>query len=443
MGQKRKKIVSLQVIMNSKERKNCVMILKTIKILTLLMLLSPLAVTAQTENDEYLEYEDSLTENPLMADTMQAVLVPWPQNVQIQIDMLLEDPLFKKSQVAVEVYDLTADSVIYKHNERQLMRPASTQKIITAITAIDRLGGAYQFRTRLFYTGSISDGVLNGNVICQGGFDPKFNTDDMKAFVESLQKMGVDTIRGNLIADVSMKDKDEYGEGWCWDDDNHVLTPLLISRKDKFMDKFLEFLQKEGVVVTGEIKTGVVPQSARAICARFHTIDQILKPMMKESDNLYAESMFYQTAASGGAHPASARHARAFTRQLIKKMGLNPDDYKVADGSGLSLYNYVTAEEEVAFLRYAYNNINIYEHFLPSLPIAGVDGTLKNRMKGTHAADNVRAKTGTVTAIVSLAGYCTAANGHNLCFSIINQGLIREKAGRAFQDKVCLVLCNP
>ncbi|MGN1264108.1 MAG: D-alanyl-D-alanine carboxypeptidase, partial [Prevotella sp.] len=112
-------------------------------------------------------------------------------------------------------------------------------------------------------------------------------------------------------------------------------------------------------------------------------------------------------------------------------------------GSGLSLYNYVSAEMEVRLLRYAYQNSQIYVHLLPSLPIAAEDGTLKSRMKGTFAEGNVRAKTGTLTGISSLAGYCTAANGHTLCFAIINQGIMRAANGKAFQDRLCDALCQP
>ena len=117
--------------------------------------------------------------------------------------------------------------------------------------------------------------------------------------------------------------------------------------------------------------------------------------------------------------------------------------YKIADGSGLSLYNYVSPELEVKLLRYAYRNDNVYHHLLQALPIAGQDGTLRKRMKGVFTNGNVKAKTGTVTGVSSLAGYCTASNGHRLCFAIINQGLMHVGNGRAFQDKVCTVLCEP
>lgn len=350
--------------------------------------------------------------------------------------------MFQTSQVGLMIYDLDADSAIYRHNERQLMRPASTLKVITAITALDRLGGGYQFKTELCYTGKIDSCVLRGNVYCVGGFDPRFNSDDLRALVEALRKMGVDTIRGNVYADRTMKDRDSLGEGWCWDDDNPTLSPLLIGRKDLFMDRFSAELRKAGIVVTGVFGEAPKPQDAYCIVSRFHTIDQVLMRMLKQSDNLYAESMFYQIAASTGNRPATARDARAVIRQLVSKIGLNPANYQFADGSGLSLYNYVSPELEVRFLRYAFGNAIIYNHLYQALPIAGRDGTLRNRMQGSFTRGNVHAKTGTVTGISSLCGYLTAANGHHICFSIINQGLLHGINGRRFQDKVCNILCR-
>ena len=406
----------------------------------LLMWLTAVPVQAQNVAGEDEKVGETLPADTLVRDSLS---LKWPQSAVHGIDRLLEADMFQTSQVGLMVYDLTADSVIYRHNERQMMRPASTMKLLTAIAAIDRLGGSYQTKTELCYTGRIADRTLEGDIYCVGGMDPLFNADDMSAFVESIRKMGVDTIRGHLYADKSMKDYDLLGEGWCWDDDNPVLTPLIYGRKDQFMERFERELRESGLVVQAFASTAVKPDTAFCICARYHTIDQILMRMMKESDNLYAESLFYQLAASGGARPASARHARQYIRRLIDKVGLHGQRYRIADGSGLSLYNYVTAELEVRLLRYAYRYQNIYIHLLPSLPKAGVDGTLEKRMHGTFTKDNVKAKTGTLTGVISLAGYCTAANGHQLCFAILNQGVMRASDARHFQDRVCEVLCNP
>lgn len=398
---------------------------------------------AQDVNDDGDDNEQ--VADSLVADTLSVEqhALPWPQQVAMHIDRLLESDMFKTSQVGIMVYDLDADSAIYAHNERQLMRPASTMKVVTAITAIDRLGGGYQFKTELCYTGEVKDGTLAGNVYLVGGFDPRFNNDDMRAFVEGIRKMGVDTIRGNIYADKTMKDGDTLGRGWCWDDDNPTLSPLLISRKDTFAQRFVDELREAGIVVEATIGEQRRPDDAYCIVKRFHTIDQILMRMLKDSDNLYAESMFYQLAASTGTRRATAKNAASVVNRLIAKVGLDPRRYNIADGSGLSLYNYVSPELEVRLLRYAFRNNNIYLHLHPALPEAGVNGTLRSRMRGPFTQGNVFAKTGTVMGISSLAGYCTAANGHRLAFAIINQGVMHRANGRAFQDRVCTILCQP
>ena len=412
-----------------------------IVIMSLICICVPTA--AQTDNDLITEREDPLLSATSADSTAADSILPWPQNVQAKITDMLGDRMFDTSQIGIMVYDLTADSAIFRHNERQTMRPASTMKVLTAITAIDRLGGSYRFRTSLYHTGVIENRTLTGDIWCVGGFDPLFNSDDMNAFVESILQMGVDTIRGRIVADKSMKHTLRYGEGWCWDDDNPVLSPLLISRKDRFAERFVEELESRGVTVEAELAQGRLPNGAFIVCSRFHTIDQVLIRMMKDSDNLFAEAMFYQIASATGNTPAKASHARTAIRKLISRIGLDAGAYRIADGSGLSLYNYVSAELEVGMLRYAFRNNEIFVHLYPSMAIAGEDGTLKGRMRGGLTSGNVHAKTGTLTGISSLAGYCTASNGHTLCFAIINQGVMQGRSGRAFHDRVCTVLCEP
>ena len=353
-----------------------------------------------------------IVSDSIASDTLAPVL-RWPENVTVRLDSLMNEPLLKKTQLGLLVYDLTADSAIYKQGERQTLRPASTMKLVTAITAIDKLGGSYQFRTSLYYSGLIERNILRGNLYCVGGMDPRFNNDDMRAFAESIQKMGIDTICGRLIADTSMKDDTRLGEGWCWDDDNPSLTPLLIGKKDMFMERLRQELNDVGIAVVDNEEAIANNKTKNRplihLCSRFHSLDQVLMRMLKESDNLYAESVLYQIAAAGGIKNATATHARQWIHKLITRIGLNPGDYKFADGSGLSLYNYVSAELMVSLLRYAYHNQNIFGHLYPALPIAGVDGTLEKRMKGAFTNGNVRAKTGTLTGMPSpssIRGYC-------------------------------------
>ena len=316
-------------------------------------------------------------------------------------------------------------------------------KLLTAITALDRLGASYQLRTSLRYSGVVEDSVLVGDLYCVGGMDPMFETIDMNAFVESVMGLGVKAIRGRLIAVTSFKDNLLLGEGWCWDDDNPQLTPLLVSRKDEFMSKFVDMLRAAGIEVDAPITTGALPTESLVICTRSHSLRDILLPMMKDSDNLYAESVFYQVASTVGKRPATAAHGSQAVKETLGKAGVKDIQYRIADGSGLSLYNYVTPELMVKLLIYAYRHRNIYIELFPTLPVAGQDGTLKKRMVKSPANGRVRAKTGTVTGVTTLAGYCASLNGHMLVFSIMNQGTLKIAEGRNFQDQVCEIMSQP
>lgn len=397
-----------------------------------LLLLWVLMLPANAQTDSLTVKNDSV------------LTLPWPQSLQANIDTLLTDhPLFDISQVGFMIYDLTADSVLYQYNHRHTLRPASNMKLVTAIAALDRLGAKHQLRTSLYYTGVRDSCTLRGDLYCVGGMDPLFDADDLEAFVEGVRRLGIDTIRGRIVADKTMKDADLLGWGWCWDDDNPVLSPLLIGRKDNFTERFAQALRKAGMTVDVQLSEGRLPADATYMVACVHNIGNVLPKMMKDSDNLYAESLFYQLAATSGARPASAKHARQVITKLIEKLGLPSSAYHIADGSGLSLYNYLSPELEVALLRYAWSKESIRKPLYVSLPIAGRDGTLSKRMKRTVAEGNVHAKTGTLKGVTTLAGYCTAANGHMLCFAIMNQGVLKTSNGRDFQDRLCILMCQP
>ena len=385
---------------------------------------------------------DTLPVDTLVADSLPPV--PWEQQVRLQLDSLIANSsLLETTQLGLMVWDLDGDSAFYYHNHRQRMRPASTMKLMTAVTALDLYGGNHPFTTELRSRGTISGRTLYGDLICVGGMDPAFDGGDLQVFVDRIRSAGIDTICGRIVADRSMKDTLLLGEGWCWDDDNPCLSPLLVSRKDNFLQRFTHELQSAGIVIVDTLinKNSLPVGESWGGASLSHSFDQILTRMMKQSDNLYAECMFYHNALATS-RPATQKNARTAVRQMIQRLGYDPARYRVADGSGLSLYNYVSAELLTSLLRYAWRSDRIREHLVPSLPLAGVDGTLKDRMQKSKAYRNVRAKTGTLTGISSLAGYLTAANGHQFAFCIINQGVVKAKDGKDFQDKVCRYLCE-
>ena len=398
-------------------------------------------VAALDTDDSGEEEED--TDSIIPAFTTDSHL-SWKENITARLDGILRSALLETVQTSVMVWDLTDDVPVYQFRERLHLRPASTMKCVTAIATLDKLGADYDFKTRLYYTGEIDDStqVLRGDLYCVGGMDPMLSSSDVTEMARAVRDLGIKTIEGSVYADLSFKDRDRLGKGWCWDDKNPNLSPLLVDGKDEFTYRLSRKLEDMGVTLNGSTGERQLPANAQLLTTRTHSIRQVLHRMMKVSDNLYAESVFYQLAANGGTRWASAKFARQYENDLFSRIGLNPRDYNVADGSGLSLYNYVTTELEVKLLRYVYQRPDIYEAYLEAQPIAGVDGTLRNRMRGTAAAGNVRAKTGTVKGVSSLAGYLTASNGHLLCFSIINNGGLSNGPMRNFQNKICVALCQ-
>lgn len=401
---------------------------------------APVVVEEEPEAEEPV-----VSARPLISQVHRAQQGTWQYEKQQALDQLCQSPIFETSQLGLYVYDLTDGQPLYAINAAQRMRPASCQKIVTAVTALNFLKEDYRLTTDFRIAGTVSGGVLNGDLIVVGGMDPLVTADELLQAAASIkQQQGIGTIAGSIIYDCSMRENTPLGWGWCWDDDYGPLSALLVDGKDNFENKWLDALSKAGIKVSynssrADRKGGRQQKSVYAIR---HYLDDLLVPMMKNSDNIFAECLFYQTAATTGKKGAGHKETAQRTEELLNKIGVDPSPYKVADGSGLSLYNYASAEMLVALLGYAWRTESIRQHLLPSLPVAGYDGTLQKRMTGTEAEGNVRAKTGTVTGISSLAGYLTTASGHVLAFAIINQGINSSAMGRAFQDKVCQELCR-
>ena len=383
---------------------------------------------------------DSLVADSLDADSVFAAL-PYPERCRAALDSLLAEEMFCKSQVGLMVYDLDGDSVVYAHGERQLLRPASTMKVLTAVAALDHLGARHRMTTTLRADGERDSTTLRGNLYLHGTMNPLFGDYDMDCFVEGVKALGVDTIIGGIVADRSFKEDTPLGEGWCWDDDNPALTPLPYRRRDNFAAVLRQRLERQGLAVLGADSIGRAPHDAVVVAERYADLTAVLYKMMKDSDNMCAEAVFYQLGAAGG-KTSTAERAKAAERETLRRANVANDACRIADGSGLSLYNYMTAETEVKVLRYAYHNKKVFGELCQSLPRAGVDGTLRRRMRRAPMLDNVRAKTGTVKGVSSLAGYATAPNGNLMAFCIINQGITSSAAAHRFQDNVCRAICE-
>ena len=179
-------------------------------------------------------------------------------------------------------------------------------------------------------------------------------------------------------------------------------------------------LQQQGIEVTGDAWDidDVRPPPIRAAATVVFTyrsppLSEIVQPMIKESINLYAEAVMRLNAAPGSL-PTNDAALEGF-RKRLESWGVAAEGQQIVDGSGLSRRDVLSAEALVAVLQRAHDP-TLRSPFMTALPVAGVDGSLATRMRDTAAAGNVRAKTGTMSNIRSLAGYATTRDGERLAF---------------------------
>jgi len=205
-------------------------------------------------------------------------------------------------------------------------------------------------------------------------------------------------------------------------------------------------LQQRGVNVTGRIRTvdarsgssvvptqNVIPQNVAetkqsASSGPLVEITNMQSPplsviaaqTLKPSQNLYTELILRTMGKVAGTNPKQTNEQAGLeiVKSFLRQAGVGADEMVLSDGSGLSRNDMVMASASLQLLTYMSRH-RYAEVFRDALPIAGVDGTLRNRMKGTPAAGNLRAKTGTLSSVASLSGYVTSAAGEHLVFSMM------------------------
>ena len=163
-------------------------------------------------------------------------------------------------------------------------------------------------------------------------------------------------------------------------------------------------------------------------------LKEIIKVINKNSQNFFAEQLLKTIGLE--------KEGYGTVTNGVKEMGINPESMVLVDGSGLSRLNYVTPKQFVTLLNYMYKS----KYFIPfynSLSIAGVDGSLGNRLQNTKAKDKIRAKTGYLEGVRSLTGYAFTLDNEPVAFSIIaNNFNVPVKLAENIQDLVCLRLAN-
>lgn len=440
-------------------------------------------------------------------------------NISTEIDKYIKQYLPSSSEVGIAIYNLSKDQLIYEHNANKLARPASTLKLLTAITALEY--HVQPLETSLWYNGVIKENVLYGDLYVIGGLNPEFGEVELDEFISQIKKLSVSRIKGNIYGDISLKDSLYWGEGWAWDDNPSSYQPYIspltynkgkvtiesrpynpgqkaqviakpkssyysienktVSKDPKagklevtrnwlenqnnimisgnvdrfrvkevnvynstnfFLHTFYEKMMQNGITIDGyydvlEFEEG---KETQLIYKNIITIPEIIKPMLKESDNLNAESLLINIGKLNKGKHISAKDGLTYVDSLVLKLGDNPCNYQIADGSGLSPYNLISANLLLNLLKYTYQKKSIFNVIYPSMPVAGIDGTLAYRMRNTSAYKKVKAKTGTITAASSLAGFTENSKGEIIAFAILNQNILKSSQARRFQDVVCSLL---
>lgn len=198
------------------------------------------------------------------------------------------------------------------------------------------------------------------------------------------------------------------------------------------------FLMQRGIELKGKIRNGVTPDSANLVAeSESKPIEWMVSDMNKFSNNYVAE-MLTKLLATKTLQPATLSEGITKIRQHLLEIGVDAKEMEFYNPSGLTRDNKLSANAVWVVLNHLRNDFRVQPEFLTSLPIAGVDGTMKKRLKDTPGERWVRAKTGFLTNVVSLAGYAGRADGHVVTFSLIYNGKVDEGNVRKFFDDLLL-----
>ena len=369
------------------------------------------------------------------------------EKLQADIDAILQDVLFTIASISIKVVAVETGEVIYAKNAHKLHHPASTTKLFTAATALAKLGSDYQFETTL-YTDESTETQAIGNIYFKGSADPVLQSNDIVKLCDTLVQTGIKSIHGDIVVDETYFDTVREGPGWMWDDKPLRISALSIrsvepdvktgSRAIACGHLLKTILMQKGINIGGQVTTGKVPSDTRSIAKHLSpSLADIIKLMNKPSDNWIAEMLFKAIGAEVKGEPGTWKKGRETVDEFLGEIMEEPPVHRFVDGSGLSRYNLLNAELLTKLLIYMYHNFELMPEYMASLPIAGVDGTLKNRMQGMYAEKVLRAKTGTLSGVSALSGYTKTADGKVFAFGILISHYVGSATtARGIQDKI-------
>ncbi len=339
---------------------------------------------------------------------------------------------------------------------------ASNMKLFTTSTALSRLGSGFRIPTRVFSDGSLdSNGVLHGSLYLQGGGDPTLGTPrfydgylaglgtDIFALKPQIRAAGIRAISGRLYADDTIFDR-RRGVA----DSGYATSPYIGPLSGLAFDsgfsgataasgfssdpaklaasKLARSLRAGGIAVPSQVALGATPAGAeRVAVVHSPSLSQIVNTTDVYSDNFFAETLIKLLGArfgGAGTTAAGARVVAAFARA-------HGSGVHAVDGSGLTRSNRASPHQVVALLL-AMRDDPAGDEFVQDLALAGEEGTVADRMRGTAAYGRCRTKTGTITGVSNLSGYCFNRSGRIMAFSVLMNGVGDFSLAHLEQDRI-------
>ncbi|MBV6480288.1 MAG: hypothetical protein HGGPFJEG_03164 [Ignavibacteria bacterium] len=370
-----------------------------------------------------------------------------------KIDAIIAD---LNCSVSIQVASAEKYDLLYEHNPHSSMIPASITKMVTAATAFEVLGISHEFKTIVFTDDTdIKDGIINGNLYLKGYGDPDLNSYDISQLAKTISGKSISEITGNIVYDESYFDDEHYALANYYNGDTHrnywpYISALSFNKNGGGYDpasSAASFLSDElvlnNVKVDGIVVSGVTPSAAKELAVTSHSFFNVIANMNKESDNQSAITVFKVIGAKYASPPGSISKGEEAVINFLTSIGNPRSNFEILEGSGLSRFNSVNSDLYIRLLKYMYDDEKTFDYFYSSLSIAGVDGTLRNRMIGTEAEKNVHAKTGTLNSVSSLAGYAVSRDNELLIFYIAMNGFGNSANSiRYKQDLICEALCQ-
>jgi D-alanyl-D-alanine carboxypeptidase/D-alanyl-D-alanine-endopeptidase (penicillin-binding protein 4) len=365
------------------------------------------------------------------------------------------------------VYDLTTHQPLFTERAETLRPPASVEKLYTATTALELMEAAARLSTNVLGSGHLTPGgVWEGNLYLRGGGDPTFGTSSfirshyggqgatVSALVTQLVRTdGIHHIIGNIEGDETYFDslRGEPSSNFHLDPFlQGTLSGLAFNRGASGSQRsphapaayaahaLLATLEQDGVTIEGTSGAAPTPPGVTQLAqAQSPTLATLLGLMLPPSDNFFAETLLKDLGAGFGGAGSTAAGASVVRHTIAKLFGFHPH---VVDGSGLSPADR-TSPYQVADLLVELAPTPIGAVLRSNLAVAGASGTLSHRMRGTGAAGRCEGKTGTLTGVSNLAGYCQARDGHLLAFALFTDG-IETGFAHTIQDHMTISIAD-